>query len=72
MLWILIAYFGCGLAATLLYVRLAHRLEVPPELDPEAEWWSAFEQARLRFGHEPTHAEVLSMLQIAAARRRAA
>jgi hypothetical protein len=72
MLWFLTAYFGCVLAATIVYVRLPRRLEVPPDLDPEAEWWRVFEQARRQLGHNPRHAEVLDLLQKAAAERRAA
>lgn len=72
MLWILIAYLGCVLAATLVYVRLPRRLEATPALDSEAEWWGAFEQARRQLGHDPRHAEVLVLLQKAADQRRAA
>ena len=72
MLWILTAYLACVLAATLVYVRLPRRLEAPSALDPEAEWWRAYEQARMQLGHDPRHAEVLVLLQKAADQRRAA
>ncbi len=66
MLWLLVAYPLAGLVATILYVRLAPRLEVPPAIDPEAEWWKAFGQARERLGHDPAYAEVLQEMQRAA------
>jgi hypothetical protein len=45
-LWLLVAYPLAGFAAAILYVRLAHRLAVSPDADPEAEWWEAFARAR--------------------------
>ena len=59
MLGFVIAYFAGGLAAAVLYVRLAHRLECPPDQDPEAAWWEAYAQASQRLGHKPRRAEVL-------------
>ena len=59
MLWFAIAYLAGGLVATLLYIRLAHRLESSPGADPEADWWEAFAQARRPLGHDPSYADVL-------------
>lgn len=66
MLPFVIAYLAGSLTATTLYVCLAHRLEVSPGADPEAEWWEAFAHARWRLGHDPGHADVLRELRRAA------
>ena len=66
MLWFVIAYLGGCLAAAILYVCLAHRLESSPDADPEADWWEAYAQANRRLGHEPSHADVLRELRKAA------